>query len=66
MTQESRVLFKKIEDRTYIIGSGSPEGNVSALIGQTYKDLDGVTGSITYFKKLDNIGGDKSQGWVLE
>lgn len=66
MSQESRVQFKKIEDRTYILGNGTPEGNVSAPIGATYKDLDGTTGTISYFKKLDSIGGDKSQGWVLE
>lgn len=66
MTQESRVQFKKIEDRTYIVGNGTPEGMVSAPIASTYKDLDGTTGSITYFKKLANVGGDESKGWVLE
>lgn len=65
-TGEFRKQLKKLEIRTYILGNGTPEGNVSAPIGSSYKDLDGTTGTIAYFKKLRDIGGDTSQGWILE
>lgn len=47
-----------------IVGTGSPEGVVTALQFQLYIDSAGVSGAIEYRKMLPDIGGDKSQGWV--
>ena len=64
-SKEMRLWSILITDRALILGNGSPESVVGARIGAEYADLDGTTGTIKYFKKLDNIGGDKSQGWIL-
>ena len=64
-SKELRLWSIQITDRTLILGNGSPETVVEARIGREYADLDGVTGTIKYFKKLNDIGGDKTQGWIL-
>ena len=66
LTQEARLFINGLINRLPILGNGNPEGVVNAPVGQNYKDLDGTTGSISYFKKLADIGGDTSKGWVLE
>ncbi len=66
LTKEARLQMKNLESRTYILGDGPPEGIVSAQRGQSYKDLNGTTGTISYFKSLADIGGDTSLGWILE
>jgi hypothetical protein len=48
-----------------IVGTGSPEGLVSARQFQLYIDSTGTTGSIEYRKMLSEIGGDRTQGWIL-
>ena len=52
-------------NRTTLVGSGSPEGVVSAVSGRTYMDDTGTTGSILYVKKLNDISGDTTKGWIL-
>lgn len=47
-----------------LIGAGSPEGVLEALQYQTYINTTGSTGSLMYVKKLTDIGGDKTQGWI--
>lgn len=47
-----------------IIGSGSPEGVVSALQYSLYIDSAGTTGALEYRKMLPSIAGDVTQGWV--
>lgn len=64
-TQEARVFFQLITDRMVIIGHNSPEGVVEASQGAQYMDELGNSGTILYIKKLDDIGGDRSLGWVL-
>ena len=64
-TREMRLWSILMADRALIIGNGTPEAVVTARIGAEYADLDGTTGTIKYFKQLDNIGGDKSKGWIL-
>jgi hypothetical protein len=64
-SKEMRLWIIAITDRALILGAGSPENVVEARIGAEYADINGTTGSIKYFKKLDNIGSDKTQGWVL-
>lgn len=65
LTLQSRTFFKTVTNQALIIGSGSPEGVVVAEIGATYQDSSGTAGAIRYAKRDDNIGGDKSQGWIL-
>ena len=47
-----------------LVGTGTPEGSVSAVIGQLYVDTTGSSGSVLYVKQLSGIGGDDTQGWV--
>jgi len=46
-------------------GSGSPEGVVVALPTRLYMDIAGASGSILYIKRDTDVGGDRSQGWIL-
>lgn len=48
-----------------IVGTGSPEGLVAARQFQLYIDSTGSAGSIEYRKMLAEIGGDRTQGWIL-
>ena len=64
-TTQYRTFFKNIEEQSLILGEGSPEGVVEESQGREYADTNGSTGSIKYFKKLSDIGGDKTQGWEL-
>ena len=49
-----------------IFGSGSPEGVVEAPQFSGFIDVAGATGTFRYIKQLDDIGGNKALGWVLE
>ena len=58
--------LKIITTQSTIIGEGSPEGVVSALVTAEYMDLNGVTGSLMYRKRDADDGlGDTTKGWVL-
>ena len=46
-------------------GNGTPETFIEAEQYSHYYDDTGGVGTIHYIKMLDNIGGDKSKGWVL-
>ena len=46
-------------------GSGSPEGVVEAEQGREYMDTTGTASTIKYIKRDADVGGDKSQGWIL-
>ena len=48
-----------------LIGTGSPEGVIEAIVGRQYLDTTGASGATQYIKKLPHIGGDKTQGWSL-
>lgn len=65
MTQEAREWFQSITRLDLIIGTGSPEGVVSASIGREYMDDTGVAGAIKYIKRDSDIGGDDRFGWIL-
>ena len=47
-----------------ILGTGSPEGVVDGVQGQTYINTSGSSGSIFYVKKSADVGGDATQGWI--
>ena len=53
-----------VSDLMPLVGSGSPEGVVTAQQYALYLDTAGGAGSIQYRKMLPDIGGDKSQGWI--
>ena len=65
MEQSFRSWASSLTRLALIIGTGSPEGVVTALQGSQYMDDAGTTGVIKYIKRDDNVGGDTSQGWVL-
>ena len=54
-----------VSDLGVFTGSGSPEGVVNAGITRFYMNTAGTAGSILYVKKLTNISGDASRGWIL-
>ena len=65
MTEQARIWFSVITDRALIVGNGSPESVIEAIIGAEYMDLDGATGAIKYIKRDADIAGDKTKGWIL-
>ena len=65
LTSQSRTFLREVFIQALIIDTGSPEGVIEAEIGSSYMDNTGTAGNILYIKRDDNIGGDKSQGWVL-
>lgn len=46
-------------------GAGSPEGVQAALPTRFYMDTAGTAGAILYIKRDTDIGGDRTQGWIL-
>ena len=65
MSQEFRAWVQTISNRSLIIGVGSPEGMIEAVVGSAYMDSTASTGSVQYVKQKADIGGDKKQGWIL-
>lgn len=64
-TPEMAAWMSLVSDLDIREGSGSPEGVISARKNAIYKDTGGSAGSILYVKKLTDISGDSSQGWIL-
>jgi hypothetical protein len=64
MTEEHQRWTTQMTNLDLIVGSGSPEGVIAAIVGRQYMDDTGTTGSLLYMKKLADIGGDRTQGWV--
>lgn len=65
MVEPFASFIREVEKLGVLNGSGTPEGVVDAEIDRLYKDNDGVTETIVYVKKLDNISGDTTKGWIL-
>ena len=65
MTQVFRTWTLDASLSIPIIGTGSPEGVVTARQYRLYIDSTGAAGSIEYRKMLPDIGGDVTQGWKL-
>ena len=69
LTIQSRSYFLALDDAINLSivasGVGSPEGVLEALVTKQYMDTVGVAGAITYIKKLADIAGDKTKGWIL-
>ena len=64
-SEQFRLWTRNVTSKLTVIGSGSPEGVVVAEQSTPYMDEDGASGSVFYIKQKDNIGGDRSLGWVL-
>jgi len=56
-----QLFMQAIANRAMIIGTGSPEGVITATVGALYMDDAGVSGSILYIKR----SGNGASGWVL-
>jgi len=54
-------LATEINLNTPVQGSGSPEGVITAEIGQRYMDTAGTAGSVLYIKQ----SGSGDTGWIL-
>jgi hypothetical protein len=65
MSQQFRTWTLDASLSIPIIGTGSPEGAVTARQYSLYIDSTGLAGSIEYRKMLPDIGGDVTQGWKL-
>ena len=64
LTIQSREFFRTITDRSLIIGTGSPEGVVSAVQGADYMNEAGASGAIRWSKRDADILGDDKLGWI--
>ncbi len=63
--QEFQSWIQIITNQALIIGTGSPEGVVQAVVGANYMDDAGTAGNIKYIKRDADIAGDKAKGWIL-
>lgn len=61
-TQEFNDWINGVNRSLIIVGSGSPEGVVTATIAQEYMDSAGTAGAIKYIKRDADIAGDLSKG----
>jgi CO dehydrogenase/acetyl-CoA synthase epsilon subunit len=63
-TEELSEFLEHIEDRINLsfVGTGTPEGNVTAGVGSIYHRLDGGT-STSFYVKEANV---TSSGWVAK
>ncbi len=66
MTNVMRQWVTLVNNWQPIVGTGTPEGVVEAPLYAPYIDdtIPAVSGSILYLKMQDEIGGDKTKGWV--
>lgn len=54
-----------VSNLSTIVGTGSPEGVITARATRFYLQTDGTANQILWVKKLDDIAGDRSAGWEL-
>lgn len=59
--QNLQVFSEQVAALAFLSGAGSPEGVVSARQLRQY--MDTATGD-TYIKRVDDVGGDTTLGWV--
>lgn len=65
MSNAFRLWTTEVTRLDLIIGTGSPEGVVSAIQGREYMDDAGTAGSIKYIKRDASVSGDDTSGWFL-
>jgi len=59
-----QLFSEDVRRMSTIIGAGSPESIVEAVVGQEYLDTTGAPGLVKYVKQLPDIGGNRKLGWV--
>jgi len=64
-SQQMFLWMDAVTDTDILIGTGSPEGVVTAEQRRLYMDDAGTAGAILYIKRDADVSGDKSQGWIL-
>ena len=65
MTELFRIWSQQVTKLQLLMGSGSPEGVVSASMMTLYMDTAGTAGAILYIKRDSDIALDPTQGWIL-
>ncbi len=65
LTSRAQEFVLEVHKQSVIIGTGSPEGVLEAPQWSEYIDDSGTTGSLKWVKKLEDISGDRTQGWIL-
>jgi len=64
-TDELNDFFEIITDYALIIGTGSPEGVITAPQGASYMNDAGTAGNLMWRKRDNDDGlGDASKGWI--
>lgn len=63
MTQELTSWVQQANNAIAIKGTGNPEGVIEAQSGRWFVDQTVSVTPFIYFKQLDEISGDKTQGW---
>lgn len=64
MTQEFHNWISAVSREGLLIGTGTPEGVIEAVVGREYLDDTGTAGAVKFIKQLPDIAGDKTMGWV--
>jgi hypothetical protein len=64
MTDQFQRWTLQVSRLDLIVGTGSPEGVVEALIGQEYMDDTPSASPVKYIKQAADIAGDRTKGWV--
>lgn len=65
LTQRALKLVQGLVELDVLEGSGSPENVIAAKPRRLYMNTAGTAGSILYIKRDADIGGDRTQGWIL-
>lgn len=65
MREWTQAMTNLINFQEIATGTGSPETVLSASVTKLYMDDTGSAGNILYIKKLADIAGDDTQGWIL-
>lgn len=58
----TQLVTRAVNLSTMATGSGTPEGNLEAFANKLYID---TTGPSIYWKSVDDVGGDRSLGWLI-
>lgn len=63
--QKLQLFSEEVSALFPIIGEGSPEGIYEAKTGRLYVDTIGGAGACLYVKTVDDIAGERKDGWIL-
>lgn len=64
-TQAMQIFSQEVANLTVITGTGSPEGVIEDKAGRFYINIAGGVGTTLYVKRLDDIAGNRKNGWTL-